>query len=133
MQQQYLWLRGDNLKENICGASNSKMLAVFWYVDGQFLGHEDTLKGDSVEQFGDYLQLDLDHFAEWPIIRMLYNLPAVDYNYYPRGRILFNTKLHKFIVVGSKEIVDDPEVRSKLREYYGLPSTTIFQGDEHYD
>ena len=120
------------MKETIYGASNSKMLAVFWYVDGQFIGHEDTLKGDSVEQFGDYLQLDLDHFAEWPVIRMLYNLPNVEYDYYPRGRVMFNTKLHKFIVVGSKEIVDDPEVQAELREYYGLPSTTIFQGDEHY-
>ena len=121
------------LKENIYGATNSKLLAVFWYINGEFYGHEDTLKGDAVEQFGDYLQLDLDHFAEWPLIRSLYGLPNVEYDYYPRGRILFNIKLHKFIVIGSKEIVDDPEVQNKVKDFYGLPNTTIFQWDEHYE
>lgn len=121
------------MKEKILGASNSRMLAVFWYIDGEFFGIEDTLRGNDVAQYGDYLQIDVDHFAEWPFIRSVYNLPEVEYDYYPRGRILFNAKIHKFVVVGSKEIVGDPEVREKVREYYGLPSSTIFEGDEHYD
>lgn len=121
------------MKKNIYGASNSRLLAVFWYIDGEFFGIEDTLQGDSVIQYGDYLQLDADHFAEWPFLRSVYNLPEVDYTYYPRGRILFNIKIHKFIVVGSKEIVEDLQVQRKLLDYYGLPSSTIFEGDEHYD
>lgn len=121
------------MKQAIQGATNSRILAVFWYIDGQFFGIEDTLKGDSVAQYGDYLQVDVDHFAEWPFIRSVYNLPEVEYDYYPRGRVMFNSKIHKFVVVGSKEIVEDPKVQDEVKDYYGLPSTTIFQGDEHYD
>lgn len=116
----------------IYGASNSKLLAVFWYIDGEFYGYEDTLRGDSVEQFGDYLQLDLDHFQEWPLIKNLYDLPGKEYDEYPRGRILFNTKLHKFTVIGSAAIVKDADVQQKVKDYYGLPSSTIFEWDEHY-
>ena len=120
------------MKENIYGSTNSRLLAVFWYINGEFYGYEDTLKGDSVEQFGDFLQIDLDHFTEWPILRNLYNLPKVEYDEYPRGRIMFDIKIHKFIVVGSKAIVEDSEVQRKVLDYYGLPNTTIFEWDEHY-
>ena len=45
---------------------------------------------------------------------------------------MFNPKIHKFVVVADAKITDNPRIRQKLLDYYGLPSTTIFDSDEHY-
>lgn len=119
------------MKKVITSSSNSKLLSVFWYIDGEFIGIDDTLNGNGVVTYGDNLQLDLDHFEIWDKISKEIGSDK-EYDYYPRGRILFNTKRHKFLVIGDKKITEDPEVKSKLLEHYGLPSFTEFESDEHY-
>ena len=116
----------------ILASTNSKLLAIFWYADGKFIGPESTLNGEDVIQYGNYLQIDKDHFTEWDKYKQYTNEPREEYDYYPRGRILFNVKIHKFVVIGDKKIIDDPEVKDKLLSYYGLPVHTIFESDEHY-
>jgi hypothetical protein len=118
----------------IYASSNSNMLAVFWYINGNFYGAENTLKGDSVDSFGDFLQLDVDHFQIWPKYRRLAGLDRnVEYDEYPRGRIMFNSKIHKFVVIGTASLTMNPDLQDKILSYYGLPNTTIFETDEHYN
>lgn len=117
-----------SMKKYINASSNSNMLAVFWYVNGEFIGPEDTLRGDSVVAYGDNLQIDKDHFLEWD----KYGDPLLEYDYYPRGRVLFNSKIHKFIVVADPKICNNASIREQLIDYYGLPISTIFETDEHY-
>ena len=114
-------------------STNSNLLSVFWYVDGKFIGPEEPLDGNHVVSYGDYLQLDYDHFWIWSKYSNYNHIdPRLEYDYYPRGRTLFNIKIHKFIVIGDKKIVENPRIQDKLLQYYGLPSTTIFESDEHY-
>ena len=119
------------MKQYIKGSSNSKLLSVFWYVNGEFVGPEDTIDGESVIQYGDYLQLDIDHEPIWLLYKPA-DVPYCGYTKYPRGRIFFNIAIHKFIVIADPKIVDNETIRNKLLEYYGLPNTTIFKTDEHY-
>jgi hypothetical protein len=120
-------------KSAVTASSNSCFLAVFWYVNGDFIGQEDTLRGSSVQQFGDYSQIDADHFFIWDDYKNL-NPSAYDkdYDYFPRGRVIFDNRLHKFKVVADRKITDNPSIRSELLSHYGLPITTIFEFDEHY-
>ena len=115
------------MKKVIEASTNSKLLAVFWYIDGEFVGTEGTLKDGIL--YGDYLQLDDDHFEIWNRFNSDKN---IEYDYYPRGRIMFNTKLHKFVVVCDRKIMNNYKIRKLLLNYYGLPITTIFESDEHY-
>ena len=116
------------------GSTNQNMLSLFWYIDGNFYGVDDYLKGDSVDQFGDFLQIDNDHFSIWPKIRFQAALSRnTEYDEYPRARIMFNTKLHKFVVIGTASLTLDPEMQNKIIEHYGLPMSTIFETDEHYN
>lgn len=117
----------------IYGSTNNKLLAVFWYINDTFVGTEAMLDSDNVIQFGDYLQLDDDHFEIWPYFRNELKLPKhTEYDEYPRGRVMFNVKIHKFVVIGNKIFMEDASVKKKLLSFYGLPSTTIFETDEHY-
>lgn len=118
----------------IYAASNSNLLSVFWYIDGKFYGVDDTLKGDNVDDFGGYLQLNVDHFQIWDKIIKQANLPYdTEYDEYPRARILFNVKLHKFVVIGTASITMDPIIQDEIKAHYGLPNTTLFETDEHYN
>ena len=118
----------------IYASSNSNLLSVFWYINGDFYGVDDTLRGDLVATYGDFMQLDVDHFSIWDDIRKRAGLRSnVEYDEYPRGRILFNTKLHKFTVIGTASMTLNKDMQDKIRECYGLPSTTIFETDEHYN
>lgn len=112
-------------------ASNSKLLAVFWYIDGKFYGPCNTLDADEVELYGSHLDLPYDHFQIWPI----YNPFTYDYEYddFPRGRVMFDTNIHKFKVFTSEELCNDEEFRLAIIREYGLPVTTIFESDEHYN
>lgn len=115
-------------------ASNSNLLSIFWYIDGEFIGIDEELRGEMVEQFGDYLQIDDDHYNIWfdTIVLVYPELSGYEYDDFPRGRIMFDTRLHKFKVVGDEKICNDPTVQEKVRKNYGLPITTVFDTDEHY-
>ena len=118
----------------IYAATNSNLLSVFWYINGEFYGVDDTLRGEYVGNFGDFLQLNVDHFQIWEDIRRDAKLPEyVEYDEYPRARIMFNTKIHKFVVIGTESLTLDKSMQDKIRQHYGLPITTIFETDEHYN
>lgn len=119
------------MKKYIKASSNSKLLAVFWYIEGKFYGPCDTLDSEGVENYGGVLQLPVDHFSVW----REYNPKSADLEYdaFPRGRVMYNTKIRKFVVITSEALSKDPEFQTAVRREYGLPITTIFDSDEHYN
>ena len=109
------------------------LLATFWYYNGKFYGEEDILDGNKTCVYGDYMQVDRDHFATWDKYRKQMGLPSsIPYDKVPRGRILFKIKTHSFEVVASKAIVLNKDVQQELLTYYNLPANTVFIGDLHY-
>lgn len=120
------------MKMYVKASTNSNLLAVFWVTPNGVVGECDTLKGNNSVQFGKYIQLDMDHFQIWSQYQDNEMYTDVEYDYYPRGRVLFNALIHKFIVVGDKQFVDNENLQSTIRKEYGLPITTIFETDEHY-
>lgn len=123
------------MKKYVSGSSmleDDSLLAIFWYTGKGFVGPEDTLDSKRVVLYGDYLQIDKDHFNVWDRYKGYTDRPDVEYDYFPRGRILFNTALHKFVVVTDEKICNDPRIKEALLEWYSLPATTIFRSDEHY-
>ena len=105
-------------------------LVVFWYTGSTFVGPSAALNDPRVETYGNFMQLPDDHFEIWD----QYNTvgPDAEYNFWPRGRILFKVTIHKFVVIGDKRIIENETVRQKLLDHYNLPPTTIFETDEHY-
>ena len=130
-----LWIvlrKGESMKMYVKSSTNSSLLAVFWVTPDGVVGECDTLKGSNSEQFGRYIQLDIDHFQIWSQYQNQGMYVDTEYDYYPRGRVLFDTRIHKFIVVGDKQFVGNANLQSIIRKEYGLPITTVFETDEHY-
>ena len=109
------------------------VLSVFWFHNDKFYGEDAVLDSNKVIAFGDYMQIDADHYLIWDKYRKEMKLPSyVEYDRIPRGRILFHIPTHHFIVIGSKSIVSDLNVQEKLLRWFGLPTNTEFRWDEHY-
>lgn len=112
-------------------ASSSRLLAIWWLDGDRFIGPVEELDGPRAVQYGDYIQLDADHFEEWPRYAPP-RLRGLEYDVLPRGRVMFNAKIRKFVVVGPAGLVGEPGFQSAIRSEYGLPQTTVFESDEHY-
>lgn len=109
------------------------VIAVFWYMKDSCYGDEATIDSKNAVAYGDYIQLNSDHFVIWDKYRKSMGLPSsIDYDRIPRGRILFHIPTHHYIVIGSKAIVQNEDAKHRILQWYGLPSNTEFRWDEHY-
>lgn len=110
------------------------VLSVFWFYKDKPYGDEDILEGPNVCAYGDYAQLNSDHFVIWDKYarEMGINPNAVEYDKIPRGRVLFHIPTHHYIVIASSKIINNADIKDKIMTYYGLPLNTEFRGDEHY-
>ena len=110
-----------------------QMLAVFWYRNGHCFGAEAPIKSKHAVAYGDYVQLDYDHFVIWDAFRKEEQLPSfMEYDSVPRGRILFHIPTHHYIVIGTSSIVKNKEAKENVKVWYHLPANTEFRSDEHY-
>lgn len=114
---------------------DTSTLAVFWYYDTKFYGVEEPIQSKNAVAYGDYIQLDFNHFDIWNKYKSLMGItsPFIEYTDVPRGRILFHIPTHHSIVIGSDKIVKDIKVQDELLHWYKLPRNTEFRGDEHYN
>ena len=110
------------------------VLGVFWLYKDEVYGEEDILSGSSVISYGDYAQLNVDHFVIWDNYAKKMHLDPkhVSYDRIPRGRVLFHIPTHHYIVIGSKAIVCDEKNKQIVLKYFGLPGNTEFREDDHY-
>ena len=71
------------------------------------------------------------HLAVWEASRAALSLQD-EYDDYPRGRIVFDTRLLLFIVYLDRSL-DVPEFRRAVTHYFALPDGgTVFRHDAHY-
>ena len=119
------------MKKHVTESPNSRLLAVFWYIDDKFVGPCDILDSEDVENYGGMLELPYDHSTIWDD----YNPKSgdIEYDEFPRGRVVYNAKIRKFIVITSNSLSEDSSFQNAVRREYSLPITTIFKNDEHYN
>lgn len=117
-------LRG-TLKEKDAPERDNKFLAAFWFIDGEFYGPRETRKSDKVEVDDRYLKLPFDYENEWRNYKP--SNCSGKFDDYPRGQIIFDCMLFKFIVVAPRDIIYDTDFQTSVREEFGLPESVIFK------
>lgn len=107
-------------------------VGIFFRVSEAFL--IDAISFDAAEPYGDALQYSGHydyHEALQPRTSVEYRFKAHDYDYYPRGRVVYFPKMNQFTLYVDSCLT--PKDISRLLTLFGLEGQQVnFTADEHY-
>lgn len=107
---------------------------------GPFYVIKDVIYGDTEDiivvrsrHSSDILDSDQSHYDYWSLLRRVYpELRKVSYDYFPRGRIVYNINKDQYIIYFDK-CLDTDKYKDMIIDEFNLPrNKTIFDYDEHY-
>ena len=99
-------------------------VGLFFYVNGKFLLHKCSL--EKAEDYGDFLVYPKSHYYIWD--KHYYDKYDVDFDYYPRGRIVYRKSDDTFLIYYDTCI---SEKMSRIEALYE-GQKTMLELDEHY-
>lgn len=108
---------------------NNLYVGLFFFVNGNFAFTGCTL--DEAEEYGDFLIYPESHFDVWDnydTLSYVRNKRKVDYDYFPRGRVVYRKTDDLFIIYYDKCV--EEELDRLTREYADYNFKTEL--DEHY-
>ena len=109
-------------------------VGIFWYFKNKVLG--DAYELANADEYGEILGPKLGHYEFWPEIQNKeLDLQFEEYEYIPRGRVMFNTEKQQFILISSKKIVKNKEAIKAIKTFFALPEDAkcVLKTDLHYE
>ena len=109
-------------------------IGVFWVIDGEKIdGYRESL--DCGEDYGDTIQPTFDHFSYWEKLILRYpKLKILEYDDIPRGRVVYNKKEKHFLILSSKEVLENKKLIKAISQFLKLrKSPNSYVWDEHYE
>ncbi len=79
------------------------MVGIFFVVNNQLLLHKCSL--EEAEKYGDFLNYPQSHMEIWD--QYYYKKFKVDFDYFPRGRIIYNINEKTYYIYIDKCLVND--------------------------
>lgn len=119
-------------------------LGIFWLIPHPQSGIaviSNQISLDQAEEYADCLTSPVAHMDAWestkrgkPILVPLDAsaraiIAAAEYEEWPRGRIVFDRSVNKFIAYADRQIIP---YAALIRGCFSVPDTTIFRTDSHY-
>ena len=99
-------------------------VCLFFYVKGKFFLHGCSI--DEAEEYGEFLIYPGSHFDIWD--RHYYRQLPVDFDYFPRGRVVYHKESETFRIMYDRCLED--VIKDFAEEYYG--GEAVLELDEHY-
>ena len=89
-------------------------VGIFWLVDGKTLIDSTSLS--EAEPYGDHLTHPRGHIDVWEQWRLSGKVPAEsEYEEFPRGRVMYNAKTRRFMLLADRCILRDKNVVRRIR------------------
>lgn len=106
-------------------------VGIFWVVNGKPIVFSDPL--NEAEPWGEFKNYKQSHHSLWRFLQRTAAVPQdSEYEDYPRGRVVYNTKASSFAFYADKCILKDKPMVEHLLAVLHLPSTTKAECDPHY-
>ena len=112
---------------------NSK-IGIFWYYKNKVIGK--TYNLSEAEKYGDFLSPVLGHYDYWKEIQKeVSELYYEEYEYIPRGRIVYDTKNEHFVLLSSKKMIKNKTALKAIKVFFSITEDTklITRSDLHYE
>jgi hypothetical protein len=112
-------------------ATAEPRLGIFWLVDGKLL--IDSAPLSECERYGDHLNYPGSHIDVWERWKHIGKAPAEsEYEEFPRGRVMCETKANKFTLLGDRCILKRKELIAEIKKQLRLPRLVSAGTDAHY-
>ena len=107
-------------------------VGIFWLIDGKPI--IDSTPLSEAEDYGDFRTYPRSHIDVWEQWRLGGRVPGEsEYEEFPRGRVMFNTKTRRFTLLADKCILKDKSMVSTIMAAMNLPGKNTDKGtDSHY-
>jgi pimeloyl-ACP methyl ester carboxylesterase len=106
-------------------------LGIFWLVDGRLI--VDSTPVSQGEGYGDFKTHANSHYSYWSELYSTGAVPDSEYEEFPRGRVVYNTKNGDFTLMADRCILWDTAVIAKIMAQLKLnPEKTTLSPDSHY-
>ncbi len=107
------------------------MVGIFWLIDERLI--LDTTLLSEAEPYGDCLTHGNSHIDFWTEQQNLGMVPSeIEYEEYPRGRVVLNTKAREFYLLADRCILKDRATVNRIKKAMHLPPKTTIDTDPHY-
>lgn len=104
-------------------------VGIFWYLNGEIVGFKQTLDTLIPDSLG-LIDSDFTHVYDWEKLNRNFG----DYEDYPRGRVIFNTKNNTYLIYLDASLLN-VETKNKIIKFFGLSERDYefkFRKDSHY-
>ncbi len=106
-------------------------VGIFWLVAGARV--IDSTRLSQAENYGDFKVHAGDHDTVWERFQRAGTVPAdMEYEESPRGRVVYNSKTHRFTLLADTCILNQKKVVRTIIAELHLPATTRMGTDDHY-
>ena len=103
----------------------NQKIGIFWYYNNKVIGKTYNLL--EAEKYGDFLSPILGHYDYWnQIQKALPELYYEEYEYIPRGRIVYDTTKDHFVLLSSKKIIKNKTILKAIKEFFILKAIKEF-------
>ncbi len=108
-------------------------IGIYWYYNGKLIVYAED--ASSVKPVEGFLDVDMSHYEFWDIVKKKDSSKRnFEYEDIPRGRIVMDIKKEKFIVYGSRKLIEDNQFNKAIIGEFSLPKEqTVFKQDFHYE
>lgn len=113
--------------------SRSPNVGPFYVIDGVVYADTDDIREVNTSPVG-FKDSNNGHYDYWRSLQKYFpEYRKVDYDYYPRGRVVYNTKDDKYYLYADKCILKDQKLIDAIEDELNLPYDKVVAGDdEHY-
>lgn len=109
-------------------------VGIFWYHNKKVLG--DFFELADADVYGDMLGPHSNHYDHWSEIqRTNADLADEEYEYIPRGRVLYDLTTAEFVIISSASIVASKSAIKAIRRHCNIPdkAPVVLKTDQHYE
>lgn len=111
-------------------------IGIFWVLpekNNKVVGEKIPLR-DASPAPSQFKDIERSHDEVWDANKRKWGYDEEEYFEIPRGRLLFDAKQRKFILISSTKIIKDPEMVNKILSFFSISQyEPILKADVHYE
>jgi hypothetical protein len=121
----------NDLRSESARRAGEPSVGIFWSVNGRLV--IDSVLLSEAESYGQFRNYPGGHDKTWRMFQRIGTVPRdVEYDYPPRGRVVFDTLSERFILYADRCILYNKPMLNQIRNELRLPENTKINLDEHY-